>query len=145
MPTTINNFRVHIDGFDQSIGFTNVTGFKASIGTEDVLEGGENTFTHKLPKRSSYGNLTLKRGVLKDIALYHWFSDALNFFEFTPKKVTVSLLDVPNGAIIEQWIFVNAWPISWSFTDLDSTASGNSALMLETVELTYQYFYRVDL
>lgn len=140
-----NHFKVVIDGFGE-LAFQTVDGLKQTIGTEDYKEGGENTFTHRLPSRSTFEKLTLKRQMVTDSVgkpLTEWFEDGLNFFGFDPKTVTVSLLLVPGGPPIAQWVFVQAWPISWSIDKLDAQAS--NALLYDTIELSYQYFYRVKL
>ena len=42
--------------------FQNVSGLSAEVTTTSVEEGGLNLYSHKLPQRVSYGNLTLTRG-----------------------------------------------------------------------------------
>jgi phage tail-like protein len=49
------------DGVDSS--FQDVSGISSEMSTEDVSEGGENRFIHKLPTAIKQSNLELKRGI----------------------------------------------------------------------------------
>ena len=63
------HFRVEfgLDGAgDQDSRFQEVGGLSAELGTEELQEGGENRFVHRLPTLPKYGNLVLKRGLLTD-------------------------------------------------------------------------------
>ena len=44
--------------------FQSVSGLSVEYDTEEYKEGGENRFTHKLPVRTKYSDLVLKRGML---------------------------------------------------------------------------------
>lgn len=138
------HFKVEINGFEGEAAFKSVSGLKADIGTDSVThqEGGENTYTHRFPSPIKYGDLTLTRGMLVGSALIGWFNDAIQEFEFDPRDVTVTLLTAEHTPL-EQWVFRNAWPKSWSISDFDATA-GN-AVVTDTIILAYQYFYRVGL
>ncbi|MBI3509755.1 MAG: phage tail protein [Bacteroidetes bacterium] len=138
-PPVSFHFRVEIAGFGNDIGFQSVDGLSIDIPVTDHAEGGENVFTHHLPNRISYKDLTLKRGMLLGSALIKWFKDAVENFQFDPKNVTVSLLDESHTPIA-QWNFVNAWPKAWNIESFD--ASGNK-IAVETIILTYQYYQRV--
>ena len=46
------------------------------IDAEEYKEGGENRFTHKLPVRTKYSDLVLKRGMLTGSEVVTWFLDA---------------------------------------------------------------------
>ena len=40
--------------------FQEVSGLASELGSEEVVEGGENRFSHRLPGRAKFGNLVLK-------------------------------------------------------------------------------------
>jgi phage tail-like protein len=137
------HFSVVFEGLtnDTEIGFQTVSGIKATISNDySIREGGENRFTHRLPQRASYGNLILKRGLLSDSRLIQWFKDAVENFIFTPVTVTVNLLN-ENHEPLESWQFINAYPIDW---DIDGFDAESSAIVAETIELSYQYFKRLN-
>ena len=53
--------------------FQSVSGLSVEYDTEEYKEGGENRFTHKLPVRTKYSDLVLKRGLLTGSAVTGWF------------------------------------------------------------------------
>src|ERR1700752_1822982 len=76
------------------IRFQSVSGINLSVpNSETYQEGGENRFTHRLPQRASFDNLSLKRGMLIGSQLIGWFKDALEGFKFNPKLITVTLMN----------------------------------------------------
>ncbi len=135
------HFRVDIDGIPngKEIGFQSVSGINATVpNSETHQEGGENRFIHRLPTTATYENLVLKRGMLVGSELIAWFRDAVERFKFSPRNVKVTLLN-ENHDPLQAWNFINAWPTKWSIDGFDAQ---NSALVAETIELSYQYFVR---
>lgn len=116
--------------------FQSVSGLSAEINTEEHNEGGENRFSHKLPLRSSYSNLILKRGLLKDSDLIKWFTDTLDTMIVKPVSIDISLLNEEHQPLVT-WNIVHAWPNKWSVSDFDAE---KSAIAIETLELNYRYF-----
>ncbi len=128
-----------LDGVvDGDSRFQEVSGLTSELGIEEVNEGGENRFSHRLPTRAKYGNLVLKRGLLKDSRLIKWFRDAVEDFEFEPADVLVTLLNEEHKPLMG-WNFVNAWPVKWVVSDFKAQ---ENALVVETIELAYNYFKR---
>ncbi len=121
---------------DSDTMFQSVNGLSASIGTENVKEGGENRFTHSLPVRSAYEDLVLKRGVLIDSDVVRWCRDALEAFAYQPTTVLVELLNDKHEPLVT-WNVIHAWPKKWSISDLDAE---KSEVLVETLELTYNFF-----
>lgn len=134
------HFEVHffgIGGEDDS-QFQEVSGLTAEIGVEELQVGGENKFTYRLPTRAKYNNLVLKRGMLKDSALIDWFRNAIENFEFKPADLSIHLLD-ENHQVLTSWDFIQAYPVKWSISDFKAL---ENSLVVETIELAYQYFKR---
>ena len=132
------HFVVKFDGLSEEIDtrFQEVTGLTATIKTEDVEEGGENRFVHKLPKGTSYDNLVLKRGIIKNSKLLEWCRKAVEELTFEPKNLLVSLLNEEHEELFS-WSVVNAYPIKWAFAGLNAESG---ELLIETLEFNYQYF-----
>jgi phage tail-like protein len=122
------------------LGFQEVTGLSVDIATEEYQEGGENRFKHRLPQPVSYGNLTLKRGMLIGSQLMQWYKDSVEAFTFEPADITVVLL---NGDHIplQAWNFIQAYPVKWDITGFNAQ---EAQLVVESVEFSYQYFRRID-
>ena len=123
---------------DNDVRFQDVSGLTAELGIEEVIEGGENRFAHRLPSRAKYSNLVLKRGMLIDSGLINWFKDAIENFQFAPSTILVKLLDQDHEPMVT-WSFERAWPVKWSISDLKAT---ENAIAVDTIELAYQYFRR---
>ena len=147
-PPTGFYFRVEILGVtddDTEQRFQEVSGLSVEVETEELREGGENRFVYKLPKRAKYPNLVLKRGLLKSTGLLKWLQDALRtyftvvIYDFKPADMVITLLD-ESGGQVAIWKVVQAYPVKWSTADLRAT---ENAILVETIELAYQYFERL--
>lgn len=121
------------------VRFQDVSGISSEMETENIVEGGENHFIHKLPKRVKYSNLVLKRGALKDSGLINWISKTIDNYEISPTDIIVSLLNEEHQPLLT-WKFMNAWPVKWSISDFKAM---DNSLAVESIELTYSYFSRV--
>lgn len=130
------HFRVEIDGINGEFEFQSVAGLSVEIETEEMSEGGENRFKHKLPVRTKFPNLVLKRGAKINSEIITWCRNAVENFEIEPKNVVVSLLNEKHEPL-STWNIVHAWPVKWSVSDLNAE---ESKLVIETIELAYNYF-----
>ncbi|MFV0267279.1 MAG: phage tail protein [Draconibacterium sp.] len=115
------------NGKDQQ--FQSVTGLSVDIDTEEVAEGGENRFKHKIPVRTKYPNLVLKRGLLVDSEVIKWCRDAVENFQFKPTGIIVKLLNEKHEPLVS-WSIVHAYPVKWSLVDLNAE---ESKLAIETL------------
>jgi phage tail-like protein len=140
-PPVSFHFRVDVIGFPGEAGFQSVDGLDVTIKDFPFEEGGVNTFTHHLPDRISYGDLTLKRGMLVGSLLVQWFRAGVDLFTFVPTDVIVTLLNEKH-APIDAWIFHNAWPKGWKIEGFD--ASSNK-VAVESIIIAYQRFERVGI
>ena len=122
--------------------FQEVSGITSEIGIEEVTEGGENRFTHRLPNRAKYNNLILKRGLLTDSKLIDWCKDAIESFQFKPTTVNVTLLNENHDPVGDSFSFINAYPVKWSISDFKAQ---DNSLVVETLELAYNYFTRIKI
>jgi phage tail-like protein len=114
--------------------FQKVSGLGMSVDTESIDQGGENLYTQLVPKRIQHENLVLERGLVVASPLVIEFNVAMSLFKFSPSNVLVTLLD--NTRIpIASWLFMKAYPVKWSVSDLDATAN---EVAIEHLELAYQ-------
>lgn len=124
------------DAGDRDVRFREVSGLSMELETETLSEGGENRFTHKLPVRASYGDLSLKRGKMADSAVIAWIRDAVQNFDIRPTTVWVKLLNDQHEPL-ETYTFVNAYPKKWSISDFNAEAS---EYVVETLDLVYSHY-----
>ena len=122
--------------------FQEVAGLTSELGIEEVVEGGENRFAHRLPTRGKYANLILKRGLLTDSNLIDWCKNAIENFVFETATVNVTLLNEKHEPVAETYSFIKAWPVKWALSDFKSM---DNAVVVETLELAYNYFRRIML
>lgn len=127
------------DGIDiKNMGWQEVSGFNAELQVEEVVEGGENQFTWRLPKPPKYRNLVLKRAMgTKMDDLIKWAKDAIEGFVFKPATVVVQITGDKDKEIMRSWNFVGAYPVKIQTTDLSAQ---KSELVIETLELAYKYY-----
>jgi phage tail-like protein len=122
--------------------FMEVSGLEVTVETEDVVEGGENGFVHKLPGRMTWPTITLKRGVTRQDELLRWLNAssgetfAANSNTLTRKSAAITLLD-RTGARIMAWNFVDAFPVKWSGPSFASEAAEAPS---ETLEIAHHGF-----
>lgn len=116
--------------------FQSVSGLSVDLETEEIAEGGENRFKHKIPIRTKYPNLVLKRGVLIDSKVIKWCRDALENFKILPTDITINLLDEKHETL-QTWSIAHAYPVKWSVGDFNAE---ENKLVVETLELSYNYF-----
>lgn len=122
--------------------FQKVSGLSAELSTKTVEEGGQNLYSHRLPEKISYGNLVLERGMVVGSPLSIEFDTAFSLFKFLPSNVLVTLYNEYNRsdptkstiAPVASWMFMDAYPVKWSVSDLDAT---EKSLMIDTLELAY--------
>ena len=123
--------------------FTEVSGLAPEFELESVKEGGENRFTHQLPKRVKHPKLVLKRGRAPiDSALAQWCSETLEYGLVSgvrPMDLSVRLLD-EKGEPLRAWDVVNAFPVKWEVDGFNST---KNEIAIEKIELSYNFSNRI--
>jgi len=114
--------------------FQKVSGLGSTVETAELGEGGQNLYSQSLPKKIKYENLVLQRGLVVGSPLVIEFNLTMSLFKFSPSNVLVTLLD--NTRIpIAAWLFMKAYPVKWSVSDLDAEAN---SVVIEHMELSYQ-------
>ena len=105
------NFAVEIEGLLCG-GFTEVSGLESEIRFDDYREGGVNSFVHKLPNHTEYGNLSLKYGLTSISTLWNWHHNTTQGI-IQRKSGTIMLLNRQQIPVM-WWNFRNALPVRWS-------------------------------
>jgi len=123
--------------------FAEVTGISTEVTTEEVIEGGENRFKHRLPSTINHPPLVLKRGMAVPTSeLVAWvlatFADGVPAHIVT-RQVIVSLLD-EMGLPLIAWNFVNCYPLKYEISGLKAD---QNQIAIESIELNYQYLFQV--
>ena len=132
---TSATFLFEVDGVE--IGrFMEVNGLQVSIETQDIQEGGQNSFVHKLPGRMTWPNITLKRGVTQSDGLLAWLEKSSGE-QFTVqgnklKRSSAALtLMGPSLKRLRKWNFDGAFPVKWSGPTFAVTSDDMATEQLE--------------
>jgi len=120
-------FRVEFDQVQMG-GFSRVKGLMRETKVEARREGGVNDYEHKLATQTTYGNLTLERGLLA-ADMWKWHEDVIEG-RIERRTLTLALYDSADTEVW-RWLVDGAFPVKWSATDLDAA---NSQIVIESVE-----------
>ncbi len=125
-------YKVEIDGITAG-GFSEVTGFDASIDVMEYREGDMVQTPMKIPGLKKYGNITLKKGLADSMALYEWLDKGVTG-EVERKTITITLLDATESPVAS-WRVINAWPVKYTGPDFNATSS---EVAVETLEVAHE-------
>ena len=133
------SFRFRIE-FDNVIagGFTECSGLQVETEVEEHREGGLNEFSHKLPKGTKYGTISLKRGLVDATDLWDWNQNVIEGKTQQRKNLSIILLDSKGNDVV-RWDIRDALPVKWNSSELKS--DGNT-VMVESLELVHHGFVR---
>ena len=113
--------------------FSEVSGLAIEMAVEEVEEGGNNGFVHRLPGRCKVSNLTLKRGMTRSNEFLKWVLEVAQG-KIVPRNLSVILYDIEGKEFI-RWNFSGAYPIKWMGPQCKSD---DSATAIETLELAHK-------
>jgi phage tail-like protein len=115
--------------------FTECSALTIETETFEYAEGGLNSHTHKLPTRTKYGNVTLKRGLDETHELYDWYLQVVSG-DFKRQHISIVLYDIYNShdKPARKWDLMDAYPCKWTGPDL---RVDSGAVAVETVEFAH--------
>ena len=131
-------YRVEIDGLDAG-GFSEVTGFDASIDVMEYREGDMVQTPYKIHGLKKYGNITLKKGLTDSLVMYEWLITGVDG-PVDRKTITITSLDESEQPVAS-WQVINAWPVKYTAPDFNATSS---EVAIETVEIAHEGMTRVS-
>jgi phage tail-like protein len=126
-PPTSARFLFEVDGVE--IGtFREVYGLQVSIAFQEIHEGGQNGFVHKVPGRMSWPNVVFRRGMTESDNLFDWLSKASgegyagNSNKLTRSTGAVTAID-DIGNRLRSWEFDSVFPVRWKGPDFNVTSN----------------------
>ena len=123
-----SRFAVDVEGLLVAV-FTGCSGLSAEIEVEAYPEGGLNDYEHKLPGRTSYGNLSLTGGVGNSIFMWDWFHKA-TVGQVTRRDISV-VMYMRNGFEAMRWNITGAFPVVWEGPEFDAESDEVTVHTLE--------------
>ncbi len=121
--------------------FQDVTGLSVDVNLDTYNEGGENRFVHRLPGRSKYSDLVLKRGMTLVSGVTAWCQDSIENFNYQPTNMLISLLNEQHLPV-SSWYIVNAIPIKYDISGLNAE---QGQIVIESMTLRYEYYKSLNL
>src|ERR1051325_2411058 len=122
--------------------FQEVTGLTVDVDVSNTYnEGGENRFVHRLPGRTKYSDLVLKRGMTLVSGITAWCVDAIENFNYQPTNMLISLLN-EDHLPVSSWYIANAIPIKYDITGLNAE---QNQIVIESMTLRYEYYRTLNL
>ena len=139
-PFIVSKFWIEIGGITEAY-FTECSGLSVETEVQEYAEGGLNDHVHKLPGRSKFGNITLKRGWAETDELWRWYAKiVLGKIERRPVSIIMFENKSQNaGQPKARWDLQDAFPVKWQGPDFRS--DGNSTA-IETLELAHEGWKR---
>ena len=115
------NFLVEIDGVTAA-GFSEVSGLSVEIEVINYRNGNEKTNNaRKLPGLHKTGNVTLKRGIIGELALFEWLR-ATAQGTLDVRNISIVLLDEVHTPVM-RWMLQRAWPSKWEAAAFKASAN----------------------
>jgi len=132
------HFKVEFVGIgnDNDVRFQSVGGLSVEYDAESYKEGGENRYEHKLPVRTKYADLSLKRGMLVNSAVIDWCKKAFQERKFMVAQINVTLMNEDHQPL-KTWNVFGAWPKKWSVSDFNAQ---ENSIVVESLDISYSYF-----
>lgn len=134
-------FRIEIAGI-QIAAFAEATIPDITIDSVDYREGTDPIYKRPLSGLSSYGRLSLKKGLTDSLDLYEWQQLILkqgSDGKGSQKNVSLILMGT-DGSDKSRWNVISAWPTKYETAGLNASSSD---VVVETLELAMDYMVRV--
>ena len=140
-PAIGSRFLFEVDGVEIGL-FAAVRGLQVTSQTENLTEGGQNGYTHRLPGRLEWPNITFSRGLTDADALFDWMNKtAGEGFAAAGNKITRSTGAITavasNGDRLRSWSLEGVFPVRWTGPDF-ATASDDP--LTEELEIAHHGF-----
>ena len=128
-------FHFKVEWDKEVMSFQEVSGLDVQSEEIKYRKGDSPVFSPvKMPGLKKYGNVTMKKGILKnDNKFWDWLNQ-IKMNTIARKSITISLLDEA-GAPTMVWTLANAWPTKITGTDMK--AEGNE-VSVESIEIVHE-------
>jgi phage tail-like protein len=114
--------------------FAEVKGLGGELEVMSHPEGGVNDFVHQLPVRHTWGRITLRRGVIRDLALWTWYQAGLNGSLGARRDGCIAVCDEAGSPAVV-WSFRRGIAAKWLGPDLNGS---QSAVAIDGLEIAHE-------
>lgn len=132
-----HRFALEIAGIEHA-SFQECTGLQVQTEVFEYKEGGLNSYSHRLPGRTTYTNVTLKWGSTDSSDLLSWYNSLITVKGKAEAKRHVSIVQYDSQPKeVRRWNLKFAYPVKWVGPSFNATTS---ALSVDTLELAFSEF-----
>lgn len=118
-----------------SVGsFAEAKGLSGELEVMPYAEGGVNDYVHQLPVRHSWGRITLRRGVIRDLALWVWYRAGLTRSLGARRDGAIVMMDESGGPAIA-YAFRGGLAAKWLGPELNATANN---VAIDSLEIAHE-------
>jgi phage tail-like protein len=120
-PAIATRFLFEVDGVEIGI-FKEVRGLEVTVPTEEIREGGQNGFIHKVPGRMTWPNIVFRHGLTQSDSLMDWLSKSSGpGFAGNQNKLSRSTGAITaithTGERLRAWQLRAVFPVRWKGPD----------------------------
>lgn len=128
-------FHFQVEWGGSKLGFSEVSGLNVETEVIEYRDGASPEYsTTKMPGLRKYGNITLKRGVIRnDNEFYEWLN-TIKLNKVERRDMIISLLNEEHDPVMV-WKVKNAWPAKIESPALK--ADGNE-VAIESIEIAHE-------
>lgn len=131
-PFAAFNFTIEIDGITRA-AFSECSGLSTNTDPIEYRDGNEDITVRKVPGLKKFANISLKRGMTKDLELWNWRKTVLD--GATVRKAGIIVLLNEAREPVLRWSFKAGWPTKWEGPSVKAT--GNE-VAIETLEIAHE-------
>jgi phage tail-like protein len=121
------------DGRAVKGSFAEVSGLEVDLAPIEYRNGSEDITVRKIPGLKKFTPVTLKRGLIGDLAMWNWVLAGMNG-QVQRTEAAVVLLD-ENRQEVMRWNLRRVWPSKWTGPGLNAK---NNEIAMETLELCHE-------
>ena len=135
-------FRLDLDGTPAGF-FTEASGLgsETEVVEQLVSDDSGNQVILKIPGREKWQDITLKRGITKDMELWDWRETVMHGDVTSARRNgSITMMD-SEGTAVAQWDFRNAWPSKVTGPSLKVDAN---ELGVEEITVVHEGIWRVS-
>jgi len=132
------NFEVTItgispDGKAVTGSFMEVSGLEAEVAAIEYRNGSEDIRVRKGPGLVKANDITLKRGIIADLAFWNWILAAMKG-TVQRQEGAIKLLNEARQEVM-RWTLTRAWPGKWTGPGLNAK---NNEISIETIVIHHE-------
>ena len=116
--------------------FSEVGGLEASVDIKGQAEGGRQQGVRQLVGRVNYSNVTLTRGMSRDLFFWRWFNQIVQGVHPVPRRdVLIHVMDTDFSRAVAAFVLYRAIPVKLKVGDLNAK---NGELLIEEMQIAHE-------